>query len=81
MQGVNTMNRTFKAIRKELKSLGIEKAIVGNTTYDGTPCILLRWNGQEEYVSATHFALGTEDIRNDQYIEWLQSTYADVNLK
>lgn len=75
---------TFKAIRKELKSLGIKKAIVGNATYDGTPCVQLRWNGQEEYVSATHFALGAEDIRDesdDQYIEWLKSTYADSNLK
>jgi len=73
-----------KEIRKELKELGIEKAIVvGNTTYDGIPCIQLRWNGDEHVVSATHFAFGAEDIRDesdDQYIKWLKSTYADSNL-
>jgi hypothetical protein len=75
---------TYKLIRKALKKLGIAKAIVSNSTYDNTPCVLLRWNGQEEYVSGTHLALGPEDImgvRDDEYTEWLTSIYADANLK
>lgn len=75
--------KTHQAIRKNLKALGINKAIAGDTTYDGTPVVLVRWNGQEEHVSATHFALGAYDIPNEsdfEYIEWITQTYADTNL-
>lgn len=73
-----------KMIRKELAKLGISKSIAGNSTYDGTPTVTLRWNGKEEYVSATHFALGETDIPNesdDEYIAWLTTNYADENLQ
>ena len=73
-----------KAIHQELTKLGINKAIAGDTTYDGTPVVLLRWNGREEYVSALHFALGEYDLptdADDEYIAWLTENYADENLQ
>jgi hypothetical protein len=78
------MATTRKQIKSELKKLGIKNAIVGDATVDGSPAVLLRWNGKEEYVTSTHLALGEEDIRDesdDRYIEWLKSTYADANLQ
>jgi len=69
----------YKAICKELEKSGITKSVVGATTVDGAPAVLLRWNGAEEYVTATHFALGTEDVRDDlideAYIAWLQKNF------
>ena len=69
----------YKAICKELEKFGITKSVVGATTVDGAPAVLLRWNGAEEYVTATHFALGTEDVRDDlideAYIAWLQKNF------
>lgn len=76
--------KTQKAIRNELKKLGITKSVAANSSYDGTPTVLLRWNGKEEHVSTTHFALGENDLPtadDDKYIAWLTKTYADENLQ
>jgi hypothetical protein len=78
------MANTQKQIKNELSKLGISKAIVGNAQVEGNPAVLVRWNGQEEYVTSIHLALGSEDVRDesdDQYVAWLKSTYADSNLK
>lgn len=78
------MTNTQKQIKNELNKFGINKAVVGNASVDGTPAVLVRWNGQEEYVTSASLALGAEDILDEsdyQYLDWLKSTYADVNLK
>ena len=67
----------YAQIRKALSALGITKAVAGDMTYDGTPCVTLRWNGSEEHVNL----LRIEDDENTEYIDWLKSTYADVNPK
>jgi hypothetical protein len=67
----------YAEIRKALSALGINKSVAGNTTYDGIPCVTVRWNGAEEHVNL----LRVEDDENTEYIEWLKSTYADINLK
>ena len=70
---------TIKTIRRELEKLGIVESVVDAATVDGAPAaVLLRWNGAEEYVTATHFALGTEDVRDELdeiYITWLQQNF------
>ena len=68
---------TIKTIRRELEKLGIMESIVGATTVDGAPAILLRWNGLEEYVT-TRFMLGAEEFRDELdeiYITWLQQNF------
>ncbi len=72
----------YTRIREELAAIGITKAVANNMTYDGTPCVTLRWNGAEEYVKLSKL---DNDPRNgeynEQYIAWLKETYADVNVK
>lgn len=74
--------KAHRIIRNELKKLGIMRAISQDTTYNGCPVVLVRWNGQDEYVSTTHFGIGeqVEDEADLQYQDWLRKTYADVNL-
>lgn len=44
---------TLAQIKKVLKENGISKSIVSTGTIDGTKCVILQWNGRQEYVTAS----------------------------
>lgn len=62
---------------RTLKSLGITQAISDkNAIADGSPAILLRWNGREEYY--TGFGADPMDYQ-PEYEAWLKRTFGDDN--
>lgn len=70
-----------KDIRKTLNALGISKSVVGATSVDGSPAVLLRWNGREEYVTNSYVPdeMGRTALP-EEATDALVKNWADTNL-
>ena len=69
------MNR--KKMLANLKSLNINNAIAdAHASADGSPAILLRWNGAEEYYTGFDIAAPGE-AEEPEYQDWLIAQFAD----
>lgn len=69
------MNKV-KQLKQELKSVGINKAIAGTGTAYGSPAVILRWDGDEEFYA------GLDWSDPDSYAaKTLIARFADRNLK
>lgn len=68
-----------KELLNNLKSLGLEDAIADpNASVDGTPVILLRWNGKEEYYHGQDiYQVGEDpfDTSRQEYQDWLVANF------
>jgi len=63
-----------KNLLNRLKELNIKDAIADKfASVDGTPAILLRWNGKEEYYTG----FGSDQLGESQpeYENWLQKVF------
>lgn len=70
----------YKQIRADLDNLGISKAIAGNTTIDGSPAVLLRWNGKEHYTTALEVEDPYRSETDEKHCAWLVANFGDANL-
>lgn len=71
------MNR--KKMLTHLESLGITDAIADKEAgRDGSPAILLRWNGEEEYYTGTDIVEPGDDPAGcTVYREWLTKKFGN----
>lgn len=67
----------FSEIREWLKQNGFTKAVAENVTLDGTPAVMLRWNGKSHEI--TQFEID-ESYENDKRASWLVNNFADAKL-
>jgi hypothetical protein len=72
--------KIYKQIKSDLSNLGIVKAVAGEATVDGSPAILLRWNGKEEYVTALEVEDPYRSETDEKHCAWLAANFSDKNL-
>lgn len=68
-----------KEMINHLNQLGIKEAIADkNASVNGSPAILLRWNGQEEYYIGFDIVQpGDDPAGHPKYQEWLIKTFGN----